>query len=81
MEWAEKLGGKRISRIGLDGPDVETPPYQPEPVTVWEVKRPGALPAWLREYIEQMEREGAQAIAVREDYGTWYTIHPYKEET
>lgn len=80
LEWAKKRGGKRISRIGLDGPDVQTPPYQPEPAVLWEVKRPGSLPVWLKDYLDQMEREGADALAFREDRGTWYTIHPVKED-
>lgn len=80
LELAEILDGERISRIGLDGPDVKTPPYQPDPVTLWEVKRVAKLPASVRDWIEQMKREGADAIAFREDRGEWFTIHPLKEE-
>ena len=76
LEWAGVTGGERISRIGLDGPDVESPPYQPEPVRLWEVKRVSKIPAVVRDWIAQMEREGAEAIAFRQDRDKWFTIHP-----
>ena len=75
LEAAEKLGGQRISRIGLDGPDVECPPYQPKPATLVEVKRVSKLPAVVRDWLEQMEREGAHMVMFREDRGQWYTLH------
>ena len=79
-EWAKKLGGKRISQIGLEGPDVLTPPYQPKPVKIWEVKRIAKMPALLRDWFIQMERDGSEAVAFRADRDSWYTIHPFEKE-
>jgi hypothetical protein len=73
-DWAKKTGGERISEAGMPGPDVKTPGLWFGPHYLAEVKRPAKIVGQLREYIEQMEGEGADHLAFREDRGEWYVV-------
>ena len=74
-EFAKLFDGVRISEPGRPGPDVRTPPLVlAEALEVFEVKWSNR---WrLREWLKQAEREGADAIAFREDRGPWYVLFP-----
>lgn len=74
-EWADKWNGHKVSRLGYEGPDVVTPSLNlTEPLRVWEVKSKEALPKWLVDWLEQVDREGADALAFRQNRGDWYVI-------
>jgi hypothetical protein len=76
-QFADKLGGKRIARSGYPGPDVKTPPQiLDQPITTWEIKGLAGLPKWLLNWQEQMVREGADAIAFRQDNDRWWVMFP-----
>ena len=70
-EFAKLVLGKRISRTGERGGDVMDFDGQ-----TWEVKRTKALPALLRGWIEQANRQGDYGVAFREDHGQWYLLIP-----
>lgn len=81
-EWADLWDGTKISRKGYQGPDVITPPLHINKLAKWEVKSAENLPLWFigvnkdgdEGWITQMEREGADALAFRQNYGDWYII-------
>ena len=78
QEWADLVGGKKMSRLGYEGPDVISPNKRFTPnLSVWEVKSKEDLPAWLvgpEGWLGQMEREGADAIVFRQNRKPWYMI-------
>lgn len=77
-EWAEKVGGEKISRKGYEGPDVISPPiHLTKAMMRWEVKSKEDLPDWLvgeEGWLGQMEREGADALVFRQNRKPWYMI-------
>lgn len=79
-EFATLIGGKKISRKGYEGPDVESPPLRfGRTFSLWEVKSKEDLPAWLagpEGWLGQMKREGADAVVFRQNRGEWYAIIP-----
>ena len=77
LEWAKYVGGRRCNDEGLPGHDVESDPLGIWPgISKWEVKRPGTMLVGLKNWIDQMEKEGSDAVAFREDNGRWYIIVP-----
>lgn len=72
--FAEAIGGIRISRTGEPGPDVEGPDGR-----LYEIKLLRSLPALLRSWIEQKEREGAVAVGFKEDRGEWFILTTLRE--
>jgi hypothetical protein len=77
LEWAKYVGGDRDNDEGLGGHDVVSKPLGIFPGLVkWEVKRPGKLLAGVRVWMDQCEREGADAVAFREDGGKWWVLMP-----
>jgi hypothetical protein len=65
-EWAKVCGGRKISRTGYDGPDVEG-----RDLELYEVKRPGSGVTKLHAAIEQGQEEGAPLVAIRQDGAPW----------
>lgn len=74
--WAKVLEGKKISRRGYEGPDVESPEQTISGLTLWEVKVRASLPVWLEDWMDQTKREGAHALAVRRNRGEWWVLVP-----
>lgn len=79
-EWATLIGGKKLSRLGYEGPDVQSDPLQiVKSFELWEIKSKEAMPEWLvgdKGWIGQMHREGADAIVFRQNRGQWYLLTP-----
>lgn len=77
-QWAKFIGGKKLSRLGYEGPDVESKPlHLMKPLRLWEVKSREAMPEWLvgtEGWIGQMKREGADALIFRQNRGNWYML-------
>ena len=83
-QWADEIGGEKLSRKGYEGPDVKSAPvHLLTPLMNWEVKSKEALPNWLvgkpekgqeEGWLTQMEREGADALVFRQNRGPWYMI-------
>lgn len=65
------IGGRKVSRTGYPGPDVEGADG-----TVYEVKRLRTLPVLLAGWLTQAKTEGADAVAFRADHGEWYVVCP-----
>ena len=74
-EFAELIGGKKVSRTGYPGPDVVG-----EDGTVYEVKRIKRMPALLASWLRQMSEEGATVIAFRADRSRWIVMKYYEDE-
>lgn len=74
--WAKLMAGRKISRTGYDGPDVQTPPYKATGLEVWEVKVRETLPAWLEGWLEQTVGQGADGLAFKRNRGDWWVIVP-----
>lgn len=72
LEWAQKVEGQRISQQGVAGPDV-----QDKHGRLWEVKRVKRLPESIKMHLRQAYREGAHAVAIREDRGRWIVMMWY----
>lgn len=77
-EWARKVGGEKVSRLGYEGPDVESPPkVLNRKLRKWEVKSKEDLPDWFAGpdgWIGQMRREGADAIVFRRNRDNWFLL-------
>lgn len=82
-ERAADTGGEKVSRKGYEGADVVHPPLVlRSPLRICEVKSKEDLPLWLvgvdkngnEGWITQMEREGADYIAFRQNRQPWYVI-------
>lgn len=74
-EAAKILKGEVIARTGFDGPDVEVKlGVRIRPLRLFEIKRVASLPVALRKMLEQTEREGGDALMLREDRGAWYIV-------
>lgn len=69
LQLADRLGGKRVSKIGQEGPDVRDRHGR-----YWEAKWEKKLPQWLLRRLSQARREGAHALAVRQNYDDWIVI-------
>lgn len=75
-EWAAYVSGVKVSRRGYEGPDVESPPARVGPLTVWEVKLRKTLPAWLEDWMAQVQQHDAHAVAFRRNRGEWWILAP-----
>ena len=75
LEAAKILKGEVIARTGFDGPDVRVRDgVHLGPLYDIEVKRIAKLPAMLKAWLAQTEREGGDALLLREDRGPWYIV-------
>lgn len=72
LEFAKLVGGKRISEVGLPGPDVID-----EKGNTYEVKRPKAGLAAVYSALDQAEAESADYLAMRQDYKPWFVVVPF----
>lgn len=74
--YAKHRNGRKISRLGYPGPDVEVPELEAGPFTMVEVKYRGTLPAWLEGWQEEVERKGADYLAFKRARGDWWVLMP-----
>lgn len=70
-QFAKLVGGRRISKIGLGGPDVLD-----EAGNTYEVKWHGTGLAKVYDALEQAAREGADFVAMRSDHKDWFVAVP-----
>lgn len=78
LEFAKLVGGKRISEVGLPGPDVLD-----EHGNAYEIKRPKAGLMAIYDALAQAERESADYVAMRQDNMSWFVVvplHRWKQE-
>ena len=84
LEFAEFIGGEKLSRLGYEGPDVGSKPmHLTKPFRLWEVKSAEDLPLWLvgpEGWLGQMEREGADGLVFRQNRKPWYLIVKIEED-
>lgn len=73
-EFAKLVGGERISKIGLGGPDVRD-----KYGNVYEVKRPQAGLSQVYAAIAQANAESAAYVAMRSDNKEWFIVIPTLE--
>lgn len=69
LEWSKRVEGRRVSVPGMQSADVEDKYGR-----LWEVKRTKKLPESIKMHLRQAKREGAHAVAIREDRGQWIVI-------
>lgn len=63
------MGGKRISRTGEEGPDIED-----QYGFLWEVKRIKKMPVLLKKWLKQADEQNCVGVLFRENRGKWYVI-------
>lgn len=68
-EFAEFVGGERISRTGEPGSDVRDSQGR-----TWEVKRIKQLWKRLERWLDQAKDQGDYGVAFRANRGKWYVI-------
>ena len=80
LEWATFIGGEKKSRLGYEGPDVQSLPMKlTKELRLWEVKSKEAMPAWLvgpDGWLGQIAKSGADAVVFRQNNKGWYMIVP-----